>query len=128
MWNPLKSLNEKYLALKDLEKGLPNKDVAAKYEVPQNTVSTWLKNKEKIVKAHEAGSSCPKAQKLKTSKHENLGQALFKWFLAARRQDVPINGPILKTKAVTYTKELGLHDFRGSEGFVDRWKKRHNKV
>ena len=119
-----KSLNEKYLTLKDLEKGLPNKDVAAKYEVPQNTVSTWLKNK--IVKPYEAASSCPKVQKLKTSKHENLDQALFKWVLAARSQDVPINGPILKTKAVTYAKELGLHDFRGSEGFVDRWKKRHN--
>ena len=82
MLNPLKqklsckSLNKKYLAPKDLEKGLPNKDVAAKYEVSQNT--------ENIVKAYKAESSCPKVQKLKTSKHENLDQALFKWFLASR--------------------------------------------
>ena len=34
-----KSLAEKFKALKDLENGLSNKDVATKYGVPQNTVS-----------------------------------------------------------------------------------------
>ena len=42
-----KTLREKYQALKDLEKGESNKDVAAKYNVPKNTLSTWVKNKEK---------------------------------------------------------------------------------
>ena len=51
----IKSLKEKYEALKDLEKGLSNKDVAVKYGIPRNTVSTWLKNKEKIVSAFESG-------------------------------------------------------------------------
>ena len=43
-----KSLAEKCKALKDLENGMSNKDVAAKYGVPRNTVSTWVKSKHKL--------------------------------------------------------------------------------
>ena len=44
-----KSLIEKCKALKDLERGMSNKDVAEKYGVPRNTVSTWAKNKERLL-------------------------------------------------------------------------------
>ena len=46
-----KTLREKSQALKDLEKGESNKNVAAKYNVPKNTLSTWVKNKEKLFDA-----------------------------------------------------------------------------
>ena len=41
----VKSLGEKCQTLKELEKGLSNKDVAEKYGVPKNSISTWIKNK-----------------------------------------------------------------------------------
>ena len=44
-----KILAEKCKALKDLENGLSNKDVATKYGVQRNTVSTWVKNKHKLI-------------------------------------------------------------------------------
>ena len=40
-----KSLAEKCKALKDLENGMSNKDIAAKYGVQRNTVSAWVNNK-----------------------------------------------------------------------------------
>ena len=43
----VKSLGEKWQALRQLEKGLSNKDVAEKYGVPKNTILTWIKNKSK---------------------------------------------------------------------------------
>ena len=49
----VQTLAEKYQALRDLENGSSNKNVAEKYGVPQITVSTWLKNKEKIFTALE---------------------------------------------------------------------------
>ena len=36
-----------------LEKGLSNKEVARKYNVPKNTISTWVKNKDKILSSLE---------------------------------------------------------------------------
>ena len=43
-----KPIGVKCKALKDLEKGMTNKDVAAKYDVQKNTLSTWVKNRRKL--------------------------------------------------------------------------------
>ena len=121
----VKSLKEKYEALKDLQKGLSNKDVAVKYGIPRNTVSTWLKNKEMIVSAFESGKN-PKRLKLKTAENDNLDKCIYKWFLSAREQNVPVNGIILKEKAVFFAKELDIKDFQASNGWLERWKTRNN--
>ena len=59
-----KTLCEKCQALKDLEKRESNKDAAAKYNVPKDTLSTWVKNKEKLSDALKKGTNV-KRQKLK---------------------------------------------------------------
>ena len=41
------SLGEKYKAFTELESGIKPSKVAEKYDVPRNTVSTWLKKKKK---------------------------------------------------------------------------------
>ena len=78
-----KTLSTKYEALKKIERGIPKKDVAAEYNVPRNTLSTWLKNKEKIVNAFESGNN-RSTQKLKSSSYENLDKAVYKWFVKVR--------------------------------------------
>ena len=47
----VKTLNEKCKALKEIEKGLSNKEASIKYGVPPNTISTWIKNKVKYFQA-----------------------------------------------------------------------------
>ena len=63
-----KALREKCQALKDLEKEESNKDIAAKYNVPKNTFSTWVKNKEKLFDALKKGTNV-KRQKLKSGNY-----------------------------------------------------------
>ena len=46
-----KSIKDKYNALKEVEDGKTKSQVAAKYGIPKNTLSTWLKNKDKIFDA-----------------------------------------------------------------------------
>ena len=43
-----KTLEEKYKAPKDIEKGVAKKDLATRYGIPLNTLSTWVKGKEKL--------------------------------------------------------------------------------
>ena len=61
----VKSLDEKCLSLRDLEKGLSNKDVPEKYDLPRNTISTWVKNKSKYFAALEQALN--KRKKLRSS-------------------------------------------------------------
>ena len=53
----VKTLIDKCNSLRDIEKGISNKDVVVKYGVPKNTTSTWVKNKEKYFRALESSSS-----------------------------------------------------------------------
>ena len=78
-----KTLQEKCQALKDIEKGLRNKDVATKYGVLKNTISTRIKNKDKILSSLEKGQNV-KRRKLRAGAHEALDAAIFKWFLNMR--------------------------------------------
>ena len=43
-----------------IEKGMTNKEAADKFGVPKNTISTWIKNKEKIFQALEESASSTK--------------------------------------------------------------------
>ena len=46
-----KILKEKCDILWHIEKGMKNKEAADKFGVPKNNISTWIKNKEKILKS-----------------------------------------------------------------------------
>ena len=119
----VKTLNEKRKALKDIEKGLSNKDASRKYGVPPNAISTLIKNKGKYFKALEDNCSIKK-RKLRQSNFEKLDDVVLRWFLSKRSQHIPIDGNLIKGKAITYVKELGYNNFHGSAGWLDRWKKR----
>ena len=120
-----KALREKCQALQDLEKGLSNKDVVAKYGVPKNTLSIWVKNKEKLVNALEKGTN-GKQQKLKTGNHELVDSAIFKWFLNMRSDNVPLSASVIQEKAVMFAKDLNVENFQASDGWLRRWKERNN--
>ena len=119
-----KTLKEKYEAIKKLKSGCANKNVAADYDVSPSTLSTWLKSKDKIVKAFEGGTSS-KTQKLKPCGNENLEWALYTWFVQMRRKSVPVSGLVLREKALSYATEMDIKDFIASNGWFDRWKSRH---
>ena len=79
---------------------MSNKDVAAKYGVQKNTLSTWVKNKEKILDWLEKGSNI-KRQKLGTNSFEMVDKAIFNWFLSMWSQNVPLSvkrRPLIKRR------------------------------
>ena len=71
-----KTLAVKCQALRDLENGISNKNVAEKYGVPINTVSTRLKNKEKRFNALEKSSN--KRKKVRESNDLDIDNVVFK--------------------------------------------------
>ena len=118
----VETLAEKCQALRDLENGISNKNVAEKYGVPKNTVSTWLKNKEKLFTTLEKSSN--KRKKVRESNYPHIDNIVLKWFLSQRGKSIPIDGTLIKEKAMKYAKEHGPTDFKASDGWLGRWKKK----
>ena len=118
-----RTLEIKYKALVELEKGKTNKDVAKLFDIPPNTLSTWKKNKEKIFKAFK-NQNAGQSKRLKENTYEQLNQAVLKWFTRIRSENVPASGILIKEKALYFAKELKLEKFQASEGWLDKWKKR----
>ena len=121
-----KSLAEKCKALKDLEHGLSSKDVATKYGVPRNTVSTWVKNKHNLTDSLEKKGMNSSRRNTLCENYENVDKTIYNWFVGKGSQKIPIDDIIIKEKALEFAKSLGLTEFRASDGWLNNWKKRYN--
>jgi transposase len=99
-------------------------DVGKRFGFSLSTVATVWKKKDKILQAKTEGSSCKK--KIKKLKFEDLGQAMLTWFHKDRCNNLPISGPVLKTKAEHLVQQLDIIDFKASEGWLGKFKQRHN--
>lgn len=113
---------QKCKIIKEIEKGMTNKEASEKFGVPKNTISTWMKNKEKLLKGLEQNSS--EAKKLRSCDYEQVDKAVLKWFSLQRSQNVPIDGPMLKEKALQFAGSFNIPTFKASDGWLDKWKKR----
>ena len=80
------TLKVKYEALKQLEKGRPNKGVANQFSIPGSTLATWKKNKEKVFETFQ--NSSLKQQRVKTGTYEKLNEALLKWLTSLRGNNI----------------------------------------
>ncbi|XP_033745613.1 tigger transposable element-derived protein 4-like [Pecten maximus] len=119
-------LQTKHQILIDVDKRIQSKkkNIAEAYGIPQNSLSTLLKNRAQIEKAFNTGTFSPKRKYLRTANHSDIEEALFKWFHNVRDKNIPVNGPILSAKAEDLAKDLGYSDFKSSNGFIERFKKR----
>ena len=115
------SITEKYKALPKIEEGKSTKkSIAEEYGVKKNTISTWIANKRKIIEAYESGQMNSSRKKLKKSDNKDLDEAVFTWFNNLRSNNIPVNGIIIKKKALSLAKSLELTDFRASDGWLDK--------
>ena len=110
--------------MQEILSGISKKSVAKKNGVPKSTVSTWLASKDKILAAYESGEINPKRQTIKRA--ENKDKAVYIWFQNIRANNVLVSSVVLKEKALQFAKSLHLDYFRASDGWLDRWKSRHN--
>ena len=51
---------------------------------------------------------------------------MFKWLLVVRSRDVAVSAVVFKTKATEFAEKMNVGNFKSSDGWLDRWKKRFN--
>ena len=59
------------------------------------------------------------AKRVKSEKNEALNKELKKQLLILRSENILINGPLLKGKALEFANELNIEGFQASEGWLE---------
>ena len=63
-------------------------------------------------------------KKGKVDTHDQVNKAMLKWFKRLRSENVPVNGVLIKEKALYLVKELTIENFQVSDGLLEKCKKR----
>ena len=98
------SVKEKCEILLEVEKG----GIAKKYGISPSTVSTFLKQKSKIEQNIDVDAFGPQQKKMRTADYEEVGKAVYTWFVEMRAKNIPINGPLLCERARYLARSLGF--------------------
>ena len=62
----------------------------------------------------------------RSAMHKDMESALYLCFINARAQNIIIMDDILREKAKSFGNELGITEFRFSNGWLTRFKLRHS--
>ncbi|XP_051784514.1 tigger transposable element-derived protein 6-like [Erpetoichthys calabaricus] len=98
----------------------------------KSTISRVLKSEQKLrgewaLRENAQGTS---HKRKREGKEAEVEDALNQWFAKVTTHDVAargvhISGPILKAKAEDLAKKLGHDEFKATDGWLSRWKSRH---
>jgi len=99
--------------------------VAEKFNIGKTQVSDILKNKVYLLQTFVEQGSEKSKRKFPKSDGEIIDTVIFQWYLHARVNNIPISGPVLKEKALELASEVGLNEFKASNGWLQKFKDRH---
>lgn len=122
-------LKTKLAILQDVDKAELNKtSIAQKYNIPKSTLSTIIKNRNKIEESLASGSQALSSKRMRTAKFEDVEFELQEWFAHVRASNLPVSGPIIQKKAKEIALKYDITDFDCSSGWLWRFQKRHGIV
>ncbi|GBC15082.2 CENP-B homolog protein 2-like [Rhizophagus irregularis DAOM 181602=DAOM 197198] len=100
-------------------------ELAVLYKVKQNTVSDILKKKEKWLLVNPDSEDANK-QKERPVYFPQVEEALSLWVTNALAAELTINTDILREKAKYFAQQFEINKFSFSNGWIDKFKRRHN--
>ena len=90
-------------------KRLSKKDVATKYGVPRNTVSTRVRNKQKLTASLEKMGMNSSRKNKRCGNFEKVDKAIYNWFIGKRSQKIPIRPYHNKRESLGIRKSIGCY-------------------
>ena len=73
-----------------------------------------LKRKAEFMAAFEENASNDRKRLHGSGMQEKIDDMTWQWFQTVRASNLPVSGPLLQEKALTFATSLGLSDFKAS--------------
>ncbi|KAH6944062.1 hypothetical protein HPB50_001510 [Hyalomma asiaticum] len=89
------SMAKKAAIIKLIESGRSRADVAKEFHISKQTLSDYIKNKQKILEAAEKTTGC-RQKNVSQGTYPKLEEALLVWLKSTVASKVPVSGGLLK--------------------------------
>lgn len=99
---------------------------AVKYGLGRSTVSDILKKSDFYMRQFEENADLNKRRFHNSCKFEQLNRFMWNWYLEARARGIPVSGTLIQERALKYSQELRIPDFKASNGWLQSWKSRYS--
>ncbi|KAK8785434.1 hypothetical protein V5799_008202 [Amblyomma americanum] len=121
-------LGDKLRIIEEAEKrtGATKASIARDLNIPESSLKTILAKKDSILL--NASKFGLKRKAAKDGKFAAMEAAVVEWLRQSRSSGIAVDGPILKEKAETVALRFNLDEFKASNGWMERFKKRHGIV
>ena len=117
-------INLKLALITDAELNqISQRSLADKYNVSKTAVQRILQQKDEIRKFADAPQQTLKRKRQMV--YSDIDLHVQKWYECCKRKKIPISGPRLQNKALEIAKSLQIEEFTASNGWLNRFKKRH---
>ncbi|XP_067849374.1 MORC family CW-type zinc finger protein 3-like [Heptranchias perlo] len=106
--------------------GKSQRQLAELFNIGKTQVQTILKRKAEILEAYEGNRDTARKRLCVRMEHGYLNLIMCRWFQHVQSQGIPVNGPIIQKAALHFAKELGIKDFKASNGWLRSFRSRNN--
>lgn len=110
------SLSEKIDIIKNSD-GRSCRQLADQYGIGRTQVSTILRRKDELMNAFEENAPAAKRRISTPCQYSDLDQLTWEWFKRARALRIPLSGPSVQEKAISFAASLGHTEFKGDYDF-----------
>ena len=117
------TLEQRLEVVKHLENGKSSREIAQIMGVGRTQIQTINKRKVEILEDNENHQN----ENDKTE-NEEITELCWTWFQDALQCKINVTGPLLKEMALKFSAYLKIDSFKASNGWLDRFIKRHNIV
>ena len=122
------TLREKIAVIQEREStGISQRKLAEMFNTGKTQIQTILKRKHEYQDAYEHSSNAERKRPCNyASENDEINTLTWQWFCRMRTSSTTITGPMIQAQALQYAKELGKHQFKASNGWLDSFKKRNS--
>lgn len=102
-----------------------SRKLAELFNCGRTQIQGIIKKKEAILSENEANAPASR-KRHRGTEFSDVNDAMYRWYSLARQRNVPVSGPMLQEEARVVAVQMGHHQFKASNGWLESFKKRHN--
>ena len=122
------NLDDKVKAINLCDGGKSCRAVAKEMDVGRTHIMNILKRKSEILDDLKNNISGSRKRQRRATGNEDINQLCWDWFQEATGRRINISDPLIQEQALQFAKDLGVDQFKASNGWLQSFLKRHNIV